>query len=657
MSNRIDALRAEIIRLNHAYHTIGESDVYDDVYDALKRELRKLEGVTDDPLSPINQVGSSILTEGFEKVIHLSKMLSLDNIFNETELIEWLLGIGFSFEARAEFKFDGLAISLLYDKGYLKTASTRGDGEVGDDITDNAMYFLGVPERIPYTGRLEIRGEAIVPREAFKAACALREVMGKHVYANPRNMVAGLARRKDPLSLQGMGIVFMAYEAVFHSGMHIARSVIIEDLPKDTLELFRPSTAIWSGMSSDIAGIVDTINEVSTGRDALDFDIDGIVIKVASSTLRKQLGDRSTSPRWAVAFKFEAQTTTSILDRVEFQVGRTGVVTPVAKISPVKLCGVTVSSVTLHNFDEIARLDLRIGDTIVVSRRGDVIPKIESVITALRNDQHGPIKTPKRCPCCNSLLVKRMVKAIEGVKLFCDNKAACPDQAVARMTYFVSRDGIDVKHLGPATVEALIAVGSLSSFSSLFFLSEQDFYDAGVGESVTDKIVASLFKAKTLPFYKALRSVGIPNVADSTARDLAEVYPDFTSLKQANVKELAEISGIGVETALYIVKAFEMAGTDLMALDKTLTYVTATVSKDPIQDLLGKTVVVSGSNFNGMTRKEMEHYVMSRGAKLTKKVSKNTDILYAGIGAGPDKVSTAKSLGFISDDIEYINPK
>lgn len=660
MSSRIDALRKEILRLNKAYHDVGESDVADDVYDALKRDLRELEGETDDPLSPINQVGSAALSSGFDKVTHLTRMLSLDNVFNEAELVEWLLGLGYVTTIQVEFKFDGLAISLFYDDGNLKTASTRGDGEVGDDITDNALYFLGVPEKIPYKGKLEIRGEAIVPLEAFKTACALRSLMGKHVYANPRNMVAGLARRKDPLSLQGMGIKFMAYDAVMHPGLPNQYSTTVESLPAGIVDLLNPSTALWEGMTSDVAGIVDIINTMTEGRAALDYEIDGLVLKVVSPTERTKLGSRSTSPRWAVAFKFEAQTTVSTLDNIEFQVGRTGVVTPVAKIDPVKLCGVTVSSVTLHNFDEISRLDLRLGDTVVVSRRGDVIPKIESVVTNLRVDQHGPICAPIVCPCCSGALTKKVVKGVEGVKLYCENKTSCPAQSIARMTYFVGRDGIDVKNLGPATVEALVAVGSLSSFSSLFYLSDQDFYGAGVGETVTDKIIANINKAKRIPFYKVLRAVGIPNVADSTARDLAGVYPDFTSLGKASYDELQAIEGIGPEVAFAIISTVGRVGTsapDLLALDQILTYTVENVKKAAVQDLLGKRVVVSGSDFNGLTRKEMEQSVISRGAKLSKSISKNTDILYAGVGAGPDKVSTAKSLGFIQSDIEYLNPK
>lgn len=655
MTDRIEALRAEISRLNHLYYNEGESDVDDDVYNSLKAELRELEGETDDPLSPLNQVGAAAVG-GFEKIKHLTPMLSLGNVYNEAELIDWCLGLGYAAYAQMELKHDGLAIGLLYDKGVLKYAATRGDGDVGDDITDNALYFEGIPEALTqFKGKVEIRGEAVVPQKHFKRVCELREAQGKKVYANPRNMVAGLARRKEGESLIGMGIRFIAYDAVLHTDMG-PLSVPMSFLDPSVQEQFHLSLPVWEGLTSDIANIIETIEDVTEDRPNLTHDIDGLVIKLIRPAERATLGQRSTAPRWATAFKFEAQTGTTVLESVEVQVGRTGVLTPVAKIRPVKLCGVTISSVTLHNFEEIERLDLRLLDTVVVSRRGDVIPKIESVVLALRVDEHGLIPTPTECPCCGSSVEKRMVGKEEGVKLFCTNLINCPAQVINRMSYFVSRDGIDVKNLGPAAVESLIAVGSVGSFSSLFHLSEQDFYAAGIGEAMTDKIISGLTRCKKLPFYKALRAVGIPNVADSTARALAARFPSFRDLGKASFKTLQEVDDVGPTVATSIMLTFIANDRDLHALDSIFTYTDAVIPKAEVQDLAGKTVVVSGSDFDGKTRKAMEDDVYARGGKLTKSVSKNTDILYAGIGAGPDKVKKAKELGFIEDGITFTNP-
>ncbi|MNH65377.1 DNA ligase [compost metagenome] len=655
MDNRIEALRAEISRLNHLYYNEGESDVEDDVYTSLKAELRELEGETDDPLSPLNQVGA-VSNGGFEKVKHLTPMLSLGNVYNEEELTDWVTALGYSAHAQLEKKLDGLAIDLLYDKSKLKYAATRGDGDIGDDITDNAIHFEGIPEQLEnFKGKVEIRGEAIIPHDHFHRACQMRVAQGKKIYANPRNMVAGLARKKEGEGLQGMGIRFIAYDAVLHTDAG-PLSIPMSYLAPEVQDKFYISEPVWKGLTGQLDKIVEAINDITKRRKELGYDIDGLVLKLIHPAERATLGQRSTSPRWAVAYKFEAQTATTVLESVEVQVGRTGVLTPVAKIRPVSLCGVTISSVTLHNFEEIERLDLRIGDTVVVSRRGDVIPKIESVILALRVDDHGLIHTPVECPCCGAKVTKRGEGDDEGVKLFCTNLINCPAQLINRMAYFVSRDGIDVKNLGPAAVESLIAVGSLGSFSSLFYLGEQDFYAAGIGEAMTDKIIAGLNRCKKLPFYKALRAVGIPDVGDSTARALAARFPSFRELGKASFKTLQEVDDVGPAVATSIMLTYVANDADLHALDTVFTYTDVVIPKAEVQDLAGKTVVVSGSDFDGLTRRAMEDDVISRGGKLTKSVSKNTDILFAGVGAGPDKVRKAKELRFIEDGIKFTNP-
>lgn len=651
MNNRIIALRAEIKRLSDLYFNQGESDVTDEVFDSLKRQLKELEGETDDPLSPLNMVGAAS-DGGFSKVSHLSPMLSLMNVYNEEELLDWITSIGMAPYASLEYKLDGGSLDLLYDKGKLKTGLTRGDGEIGDDITDNAVYFEGVPSEISYKGKVEIRGECIVPHHFFEKACERRLAAGKKVYANPRNMVAGLMRRKEGESLQGMGIRFIAYDVIVHRNGK-TESMPLEHLGEGILDQIYTVESLWKGLLSSNDKIMDTITDIEKRRHELDYDIDGMVLKIIDPKVRAKLGNRSTSPRWAVAYKFEAQTTTSVLESIEVQVGRTGVLTPVAKIKPVKLCGVTISSVTLHNFEEIERLGLRILDTVVVSRRGDVIPKIESVVLSLRMDDHGVISTPTECPCCGSPVSKRDDESIE---LYCSNSTTCPAQIVNRMAYFVSRDGIDVKNLGPAAVESLINIGSLGSFSSLFHLSEEDFLGAGLGETMTDKIQASILRSKSQPFYKVLRAVGISEIGDSTAKALSVKYHNFSELLAADPLELQLIPDVGPKVAANLNGASLGMMHDLIALDKIMTYTAPKVPKAEIQDLIGKTVVVTGSNFDGKTRSEMENDVVARGGKLTKSISKKTDFVFVGHGAGPDKVKTAKELGFFEDGIKLVNP-
>ncbi|MNP89154.1 DNA ligase [compost metagenome] len=652
MQNEISSLRAELTRLNDLYYNKGESDVEDEVYDSLKRRLQELEGTSDDPLSPLNRVGAPS-SGGFAKIRHLSPMLSLQNLYNEQEVVDWVTNIGRPYKASIEMKLDGASLDLMYHKGRLAYAATRGDGETGDDITENAVYFEGVPIEVPsFDFNVEVRGEVICLHHHFKIACERRLAEGKSVYANPRNMVAGLMRKKEGAALQGLGLRFIAYDIIIHTGAN-PTSVPVSHVEDSLTGLFNIVDSVWEGALTSTDQIMDAINKLAELRKELDYDIDGAVLKINEPGARTTLGNRSTSPRWAAAYKFEAQTTTSVLESIDVQVGRTGVMTPVAKIRPVNLCGVTISSVTLHNFDEIARLDLRLLDTVIVSRRGDVIPKIEGIVKALRMDEHGVINPPVECPSCGHPVATRG----DGIELFCTNMINCPAQIVNRMAYFVSRDGIDVKNLGPASIEALIASGSLGSFSSLFHLSESDFYAAGIGEAMTDKIMASIERSKNLPFYKVLRAVGISEIGDSTARAIAERYSSFGAIAEASQQDLRNIPDVGPVVALNLFQAMAANGSDLFALDKILTYTEDTsIKMAEVQDLAGKTVVVTGSDFNGKTRKQMEADVISRGGKLASGVSKNTDYVYVGAGAGPEKVRKAKELHFTEDGIRLINP-
>lgn len=644
MKKRVKELRKLIAQLNDEYYNKGESSVSDEVYDSLKAELTALEPGSTDPLSPINQVGAPS-NGGFDKFTHPVPMLSLDNVFDEGEVIQWLSTLPVKTIIGLEYKLDGASLELVYRNNKLFVASTRGDGEVGDDVTENACYFRGIPFDLPSSLKglhsIIVRGEVIIKNDVFHSLNTARQASGKTVYANPRNAVAGLLRSLDADPSHLGKVTFIAYDLYIQKtkdGEWENTDVYAyEEDMDDFILVERP----WMGVSDRNDELMDAINRSMEGRADIGYDIDGMVIKVLSSSERKKLGSKSTTPRWATAYKFQAQTVTSILRAVEFQVGRTGVITPVAKIDPVVVCGVTVSSVTLHNLTEIERLDLRLSDTVVVSRRGDVIPKIESVVVALREDEHGVIGTPDTCPSCG----EPTTRSATGIELLCTNKVTCPAQLINRMAHFVSRDGIDVKYMGPAVVEALIVSGSLGSFNSLFYLNEDDFYQAGVGSAMTAKILDNISKVKTIPFFKVLRAVGLPEIGDSTARSLAEKFHSFVELMSASEEDITSIADIGPAVVSSIMTLDDLQAGDLTNLDKTLTYVETKRPKAEQQDLAGMTVVVTGSVFEGRSRKEMEEWVQARGAKLSKSVSKNTDVIYVGAGAGPDKLKKAKALG------------
>lgn len=642
---RIETLRKEITRLNDLYYNSGISDVEDAVYDSLKRELMELEGETDDPRSPINQVGAP--SDGtFRKVRHLTPMLSLSNAYNEQDLTDWAASLRGIPDIALEFKYDGASLNLIYIDGVLKHAVTRGDGEVGDDITDNAVHIEGIPTKLANgtKGAIEIRGECIVTHANFQDALRLAERDGRRVYANPRNMVAGLIRSKDSDKLLGYGISFIAYDAIVQ-GDKGPEHVPLELLNEGITENFNLSPTLWEGNTASMDELIRQIETMARDRSETGFDIDGAVIKIVNPAIRKEVGNRSTSPRWAIAYKFEAQSGTSVLESVDVQVGRTGVLTPVAKIRPVRICGVTITSVTLHNFDEIERLDLRIGDTVTVSRRGDVIPKIEGVVKALRVDEHGRITPPGECPSCSGKVTKVGSTGSAQVHRLCLN-VHCPDQVLGRFVHYTSRAGVDIKYFGPSAIEALLAIDALPNFSSIYKLTEDDFYRAGIGATMTDKILASIQRSRRLPFYKVLRAVNIPEVGDSTARSIAEHYGDFKSLLASETADVVKIDGVGSTVAFSITarRIAEDVEPDLLLLDDILEY-EAPVENNVRQDLEGMTFVVTGSKFGESSRQEHEDELKSRGAKVSGSVSKNTTAVHIGTNPGAKKLEDAERLG------------
>lgn len=645
---RIALLRDEIERLDNLYYNGDGSDVDDEVYDSLKRDLTELENSTFLSIQR-SPVGAPPVSR-FDKHTHPMPMLSLTNVFSlEDDEAPSSLWAGLPQRVTVEYKYDGVAIELIYQGGDLKLASTRGDGQEGDVVTDNVCEAAGVPISLDTRIDLIVRGEVIIPHAAFKRACERNAAAGRKVYANPRNMVSGLIRVKDPRGLQASGMVFIAYEFIDPAS---ETSIPLTEIREPLSSQFNVSEILLECLTTDsnkLSGIVDT---VSRNRSNIPFDIDGLVIKLADSRARQGLGSSRSSPNWAVAYKFPAQTATSVLESVKFQVGRTGVITPVAKIAPVRLAGVTISSVTLHNFDEISRLDLHIGDTVVISRRGDVIPKVERVIESLRTHYCKPIELPSECPACSS-----GIERAEGkVEYFCINDT-CPSKVIGRLKYFVSRDGLDIKNLGDAAVEALVAAGSIASFSSIFHIGMDDLVAAGIGTANGEKILLSIDARRESPFYKVLRAVGIPEVGDSTARLLANRYESFNALGQATEQELQLLDDIGPVVAKAIVDYIAENYRDLVALDLIITYTKTNKPDVANQDLVGKTVVVTGSSFNGRSRRDVEEEVISRGARLSKSVSKMTDLVYVGLNAGPEKLNKLVEYGFIEDGIVWKNPR
>lgn len=648
-------LYKKIEHLNHMYHTESISVVDDAVYDSLKRNLVAMEeelGIIDKD-SPTQTVGS-VVTSTFATVKHITPMLSLQNAFSADDLVQWMKTLPLNALVGIEPKLDGLSVDLVYKDGQLIRGITRGDGYEGEDVTENIRNVWGVQTSLllPSSGIVEIRGEVLVAKKAFHAINAKLHALGKKTYANPRNYAAGSLRLKDPQEVMTRNLTFVAFD-VIHDNIWLPSD--FDRLSLLSMLGFRPSSPVHVPIGRDADKIQLVLDEFIDNRASFEWEIDGLVFKIEEEEYRKVLGERGNSPRWAIAYKFPAEEATSTLREVTFQIGKSGVATPVASIDPVFVGGVTVSSVTLHNVAEIERLGIRIGDTVVVVRRGDVIPKIESVLVDLRTGEEHQIQYPEKCPACDTPMT-RMTHS-----LYCPNNLTCPDQSVAKLAHFVSRGGMDIKHLGDAAVEELTRLGLVGSFSSLYYLGDEDLRAVWPTSEVTrKKVLASIEESKSRPFRKVLFAVGISNVGEGTSERLAEHYKSFSDLCQATVKDLEQIPDIGELTATSIYEHCATHYREFIAYDKLFTYVEDEVDSSVERDLEGQRVLVSGTLFtmpdgSMVGRSAMEKHVKSRGAKLASGISNTVDIFYAGAGAGPEKVRKAIALGFELKDGVYTN--
>lgn len=659
LQRTMNALRARIIHLNKRYHEDSVSEVLDSVYDSLKRELVEVEEALEvnDPTSPTKTVGATAGSNGFEVVKHITPMRSLGNVYNTAELMEWIGTLPTGTKITKEPKLDGLALDLLYFDGMLKRAITRGDGFEGEDVTENAIGVWGVQVSLgdrAVKGYLEVRGEVVVFTKDFQKINNMLELAGTKKYANPRNYAAGSLRLKDSSQVPYRRLTFIAYDYIYPTDLPVFDGDRMDLLAHMGFKTTRPVYVYISDNPQEVENDIETLlTECESNRKTLPYEIDGEVFKVADPDVRRQLGERSNSPRWATAYKFPAEEGVTTLEMVHFQVGKSGAVTPVAEINPIHLCGVTISKVTLHNVAEIERLDVKLFDHVIVTRRGDVIPKIESVVTELRIGEELRVIYPSKCPSCGTELERH------SHSLYCPNNAGCPDQAVGRLVHFVSRDGMNIKDLGAAAVKEFVKHGLISSFSSLFYLQDEDLKLIHPNSPIMRaKVLANILKAKTQPLRKVLHAISIPDVGEGTAERLAMNFKNMEQICDATLKQLEDIPDIGPETAQSIVDACVMNRREYLTYDKLFTYV-EDAPPDPsiVRDLEGKRVVVTGTNFDGLSRSQMESSVKARGAKLTSSVSANLDILFAGTGPGPEKVRAAMKLGFVQDGIKFLNPR
>lgn len=620
-----------------AYYEDGTSDLTDATFDKLVRIVRGIElihpdWVTSDSIT--QTVATHTPTE--KDIDHLTRMLSLDNVFNEAELTEWVAARKMATLPNPlctlEYKLDGLAIDLVYEKGLLVSAATRGNGFTGEDVTRNVPFIKGIPLKLDTPTPpdvLEVRGEVIMPRRVFNALRERSDAMGTTPYTNPRNAAAGSLRLKDPVEVGKRGLEFVAYGV--GAGIEDARVMFQHEVYYYLERLgFRETSGLVVADLTPVA-IMAKYNELIAQRDDLPFDIDGMVVKIASLAIQDDLGVVGKYPKWAIAFKFPAEELETTLTDVEYQVGRTGVVTPVAKFDAVQLSGATVSSATLHNADFIASLDLHWGDTIIVRRSGDVIPQIMGVVKSYRMPDPAPVEFPKECPCCGNELYRDPDKAA----IRCLAKTTCPAQLVEGLSHFVSREAMDIDGVGPKLIETLVELSVVQSPADIYTKAIPHLEHVLGNTKSVEKVRKAVAASKTPPLNKFIFSLGIPFVGESTAMALAQRYDTIDALGMALIDELKAIPDIGDITAgaisdWFLNEANSMVVEDLFAAGVTPRSVKRELVVGPFS---GKTICITGS-FENYKRPELKEMLQIMGATVTGSVSKKTDYLIAGENAG-----------------------
>lgn len=658
IEKELSTLRAEITRLANLYHTHDISEVPDVVYDDMFNRLKELEVkypelVTLD--SPTQRVGGAISNQ-FKPVQYTVPMLSLDNVFNEADFLDFVGKIKEPVEFCCEVKFDGLAVSLLYEDGVLVRGSTRGDGNTGEDVTANIRTIQSIPLRL--TGknipkRIEIRGECVMPHSIFKRLNEAALAAGKKPISNPRNGAAGSLRQLNPLITRGRGLAFICY------GFGLVEGGELPPTQWEILQQFKDwGLPIFGGtrLASTVDDVLTFYQDILSQRDELGFDIDGTVIKVNNRDIQTKLGFVSRCPRWAIAYKFPAQEQLTILRAIDYQVGRTGVVTPVGRLEPVAVGGVVVSNATLHNADELKRLDIRVGDTVVVRRAGDVIPQITGVVLTKRPIDAPVTKFITNCPECGSPLER-----IEGESVTrCTGINVCPAQCIAQILHFVSRRAMDIDGFGDVLISQLVSGGKIRNVGDLWSLTLDDFLQLDrLGMTTATKHLANLKKATKTTLPRFIYALGIPGVGESTAILLANHFKTLERIREVNEAELMEVPDIGPVVAKHIISYLQdPSNQDLLhtLLEVIGIHWDTPANATPLPDnfFTGKRVVLTGSLFH-YSRDDLKERISGWGGIVSGSVSPKTDYLIAGEAAG-SKLVKAQSLGIrVIDEPELLD--
>lgn len=648
---RLEQLRDQLRHHNYQYYVLDNPQVPDAEYDRLFQQLKKLEEenpelITSD--SPTQRVGAEPLA-AFNQISHEMPMLSLDNAFSEEDMQSFekrvrdrlKMADDAPLEFACEPKLDGIAVSLLYEQGVLVRAATRGDGSTGEDITLNVRTIPSIPLKLigsGYPERLEVRGEIYMPSKGFSQLNELALKRGEKPFVNPRNAAAGSLRQLDPKVTAQRPLEMCCYSVGVVSGGQLPDTHvgILEMLSTWGLKI-NAEMAVVEG----VTGCMDYFERLSEKRSQLSYEIDGIVFKVNALALQQRLGFVSRAPRWAIAHKFPAQEEITTVKAIEFQVGRTGAITPVARLEPVFVGGVTVSNATLHNMDEVERLDVRAGDTVIVRRAGDVIPQVVSVVVDRRPEISVPVSMPDRCPVCDSEVIRIETEAVAR----CSGGLSCAAQRKEALKHYVSRKAMDVDGLGEKLIDALVEKELVHSPADLYHLHHLQLASMErMGDKSATKLLQSIEKSKATELANFIYSLGIREVGEATARTLAVHFGSLEAVIAASEEQLQQVSDIGPIVARYLVSFFhQIHNLEVVeALQKAGVHWQDVEVDHDAQPLAGQTWVLTGT-LEQMSRADAKKQLLALGAKVAGSVSKKTDCVVAGPGAG-SKLQKAEEL-------------
>ncbi len=653
---RIESLRKELREHNYNYYVLDKPTISDYDFDMKLKELQDLESKHPefhDPTSPTLRVGGMV-TKNFETVAHDQRMYSLDNSYSKEDIEDWekriqkVLG-DVAVEFTCELKYDGASISLTYEDGKLMKAVTRGDGFQGDNVTTNIKTIKSVPLQLKgdYPPKFDIRGEIVLPFEGFARMNAERVANGEEPYMNPRNTASGSLKLQDSAAVAQRPLDCLLY-GIVGNNTGIRSQWQMLDKARD-----------WGFKVPTIAKLCKTTDEVmdfveywDIHRHDLPYETDGVVIKVNSLQQQDELGHTSKSPRWAMAYKFKAEQVSTLLNEITYQVGRTGSITPVANLEPVLLAGTTVKRASLHNADQIAKFDIREGDTVFVEKGGEIIPKIIGVDFSKRHQNSEPTKYINHCPECHTELLRT-----EGdAKHYCTNYYGCPVQITGRIQHYISRKAMDIEGMGSETVTLLFQEGLITNYADLYTLTKEQVMPLErMAEKSAENLVNGVAASVKIPFERVMFALGIRFVGETVAKKLAKAYKNIDALMTASEEELTAVDEIGERIAKSVVDFFQNESNRLI-INRLKDYgVQFEISADKLlnqtEKLKGQTFVVSGV-FEKVSRNELKKLIEDNGGKVGSSVSSKTSYLVAGDNMGPSKRTKAENLGIqiISED-------